>query len=161
MLFWKFEQWIEREFVHIVYSRLAIRECTKWANGLSIHCSSFQSAFLCYFKNFDSFFMCLIVFVFADFLRNDHNWTFLVLPQEVTLTSAHPAEIITPRDVLIPKLFTHDKKCILLFPLMLRDSNGLGQADVNDCEFQNLWLLGDHQARNQGGRSPPRKMFWT
>ena len=67
MLFWKLEQWIETEFVHFVYSSLAIRECTKWANGLSIHCTSFQSAFLCYFKNIDSFFMCLIVFVLVDF----------------------------------------------------------------------------------------------
>jgi len=67
VLFWKLEQWIEREFVHFVYSSLAIRECTKWAHGLSIHCSSFQSAFLCYFKHIDSFFMCLIVFVLADF----------------------------------------------------------------------------------------------
>jgi len=58
MLFWKLEQWIEREFVHFVHSSLAIREYTKWANGLSIHCSSFQNVFLCYFKNIDSFFMC-------------------------------------------------------------------------------------------------------
>jgi len=80
MLFWKLEQWIEREFVHFVYSSLAIRECAKWANGLSIHCSSFQNVFLFYFKNIDIFFMRLIVFVPSVFLRNDHNWTFLVLP---------------------------------------------------------------------------------
>ena len=80
MLFWKLEQWIEREFVHFVYSSLAIRECTKWANGLSIHCSSFQNVFLFYFKNIDIFFMRLIVFVPSVFLRNGHNWTFLVLP---------------------------------------------------------------------------------
>ena len=64
MLFWKLEQWSERQFVHFVYSSLAIRECTKWANSLSIHCSSFQNVFFCYFKTIDSFFMCLIV---ADF----------------------------------------------------------------------------------------------
>jgi len=67
MLCWKLEQWIERQFVHFVHSGLAIRECTKWANGLSIHCSSFQNVFLCYFKNIDSFFMCLTVFVLTDF----------------------------------------------------------------------------------------------
>ena len=59
--------------------------------------------------------MCLRVFVFADFLRNDHDWAFLVLQYEVTLTSAPQAKIITPRDAVIPKLFTHDKKCILFF----------------------------------------------
>ena len=53
--------------------------------------------------------------MFADFLRNDHNWAFLVLQYEVTLTSAPQAKIITPRDAVIPKLFTHDKKCILFF----------------------------------------------
>jgi len=66
MLFWKLEQWIERQFVHFVHSSLAIRECTKWANGLSIYCSSLQNVFLCYFKNIDRFLMCLIVFVLAD-----------------------------------------------------------------------------------------------
>jgi len=67
---------------------------------------SFQNVFLCYFKNIDSFLMCLMVFVLAVFLRNDRNWAFLVLPYEVTLTSAHQAEIITPQDALIPKLGT-------------------------------------------------------
>jgi len=80
MLFWKLEQWIERQFVPFVHSSLAIRKCTKWANGLSIHCSSFQNVFLCYFKNIDSFFMCLRVLCSRIFLRNDHNWASLVLP---------------------------------------------------------------------------------
>jgi len=79
MLFWKLEQWIKREFVHFVHSSLAISECTKWANGLSIHCSSFQNVFLCCFKNIDSFFMCLMFLCSLIFLRNDHTWAFLVL----------------------------------------------------------------------------------
>jgi len=29
MLFWKLEQWLEREFVPFVYLSLAIIECTK------------------------------------------------------------------------------------------------------------------------------------
>jgi len=44
----------------------------KWANGLSIHCLSFQSAFLCYFKS-AQFGVKLVVGYFTTFVINNEN----------------------------------------------------------------------------------------
>ena len=62
--------------------------------------------------------MCLRVFVLVDLFQSDDNWASLVLPQEVTLPSAHRAEIMTPRDALIPKLFTSRQEVHPIFPLV-------------------------------------------
>ena len=62
--------------------------------------------------------MCLRVFALVDFFRSDDNWASLVLPQEVTLPSAHRAEIMTARDALIPKLFTSRQEVHPIFPLI-------------------------------------------
>jgi len=39
------EQWIERPFAHFVHSRIAKLEYAKRTNSLSIHCSSFWTAY--------------------------------------------------------------------------------------------------------------------
>jgi len=62
--------------------------------------------------------MCLRDFVLVDFFGRDDNWASLVQPQEETLPSAHPAEIMTPRDALIPKLFTSRQEVHLNFKLI-------------------------------------------
>jgi len=61
MLFWKLEQWIERQFGHFV------RSIQQHMNAQIEQTVFLQNIFLCFFKNIDSFFMCLIVFVLADF----------------------------------------------------------------------------------------------
>ena len=63
--------------------------------------------------------MCLGVFVLLDFFGSEYNWASLVLSQEVTLPSAHGAEIMTPRDALILKLFTSRQEVHPVFPLIV------------------------------------------